>query len=139
MVLIGIQLICSFRRFTSACQGKEAVSDNAHLVKFILHVIVCSHSAFVCAYNSAANQRNMVRPGKRLPRYASVWDVQTLLYTMLGDAFTEANSSFTVDIWQSTIEVCLLIYFMINMMEFDQVVIMCVCVSFALCIRFFGK
>ncbi|TXG50166.1 hypothetical protein EZV62_022690 [Acer yangbiense] len=95
----------TIRRLTSVYQGKLSLTENVQLAKFLLYIIACSHPAFVCVYNSSANQRSMVATGKRLPKYTSLWDVQTLVYTMLGEAFSRAGSSFPVDIWQSTIEV----------------------------------
>ncbi|KAL5833246.1 hypothetical protein ACOSQ3_016920 [Xanthoceras sorbifolium] len=90
---------------TIVYQRKLSLSENVQLAKFLLHIIACSHPAFMCVYNSSANQRSVAATGKRFPRYTSLWDIQTLVYTMLGEAFSRAGSSFPVDIWQSTIEV----------------------------------
>lgn len=74
-------------------------------MKFLLHILGCSHAEFVCLYNSSAIQRSTAETGKRLHRYSSLWEVQALSFTMLGEAFSRAGSSLPVDIWQSTIEV----------------------------------
>ncbi|XP_059662080.1 uncharacterized protein LOC132308109 isoform X2 [Cornus florida] len=40
-----------------------------------------------------------------MPRYNSLWEVQTVAFTMIGEVFSRVGSSFPLETWQSTIEV----------------------------------
>ncbi|KAH9774780.1 DUF4042 domain-containing protein [Citrus sinensis] len=100
-----MQCLETTRCLTNVYQGKFSPLEIVHLVKFVLHALECSHAEFVCLYNASATQRSTAESGKRLHRYSSLWEVQALSITMLGEAFSRAGSSLPVDIWQSTIEV----------------------------------
>ncbi|THG16207.1 hypothetical protein TEA_002769 [Camellia sinensis var. sinensis] len=51
------------------------------------------------------NQRYTAEFGKRIPRYNSLWEVQTITFTMISEVFSRVGSSLSVDMWQSTIQV----------------------------------
>lgn len=113
-------MIISFpRRLTSVYQGKFSPLENIQLVKFLLHILGCSHAEFVSLYNSSVNQRSTADTGKRLAKCTSLWEIQALAFTMLGEAFSRAGSVFPVEIWQSTVEVLYsfsFVYIDINML-----------------------
>lgn len=74
-------------------------------MKFLLSVISRSHTELLCSSNSIKNQRRPADTGKKTPRYSSLWEVQTLAFTMLGDTVSSDGSSIPVDIWKLIIEV----------------------------------
>ncbi|XP_022722364.1 HEAT repeat-containing protein 6 isoform X2 [Durio zibethinus] len=86
-------------------QRKCTVSDDVQLVNFLLHIIACSHVDLISLYRPSGNQKSTIEKGKKLPRYGSLWEVQTAAFTMLGEVYSRTGSSFQFDIWQSTIQV----------------------------------
>ncbi|KAJ4711744.1 HEAT repeat-containing protein 6 [Melia azedarach] len=100
-----IECLETIKRLTSVYQGKFSPLENIQLVKFLLHILGCSHAEFVSLYNSSVNQRSTADTGKRLAKCTSLWEIQALAFTMLGEAFSRAGSVFPVEIWQSTVEV----------------------------------
>ncbi|XP_044485404.1 HEAT repeat-containing protein 6 isoform X2 [Mangifera indica] len=96
----------TIRRVTSVYQGKFSPLESIQLIKFLLHILECFHPEFVYLYNSNANNsRSTAETGKRFPGFTCLWDVHTIAFTMLADAFSSAGSFFPFDIWHSTIEV----------------------------------
>lgn len=86
-------------------QQKCMLSDNVQLVKFLLRIVDCSRAQFVSSLYSSGNQRSAGSTGKGVSKYSSLWEVYTVAFTMLGDVFEKVGSSFSADVWQSTIEV----------------------------------
>ncbi|XP_021900526.1 uncharacterized protein LOC110816583 [Carica papaya] len=88
----------TLRRFT--IYRKTSVSEDVHLVKFLLNSIECLQTDLVFSYryrqSSSANAAN---------RCSGLWEFQALAFTMLGEAFSASGSSFPRDICQSIIEV----------------------------------
>lgn len=89
-----------------------SLSDNIQLVKFLLCIVEHSHAQLINSCNISGKQRSSAATGKRLSKYSSLWEVQTVVFTMLGGAFVRVGSSFPADIWQSTIKV--IIYYVIS-------------------------
>lgn len=74
-------------------------------MKFLLRIIVSSHSELICSSHSIRNQKCAAEMGKRVPRYCSLWEVQTVTFSMLGETVTRDGSSIPDDVWKSMIEV----------------------------------
>lgn len=96
-----------FRRVVSTYHRKCSAADEIQLVKFLLRIIESLHSQLSSSSHSTRNQSSVPEVGKRkpIPRHGSLWEVQTVAFTMLGETISRAGSSFPVDIWKSTIEV----------------------------------
>lgn len=93
------------RRLISVCHRKCSPPEDINLVKFLLRIIVSSHSELICSYHSIRNQKFATEMGKRVPRYCSLWEVQTVAFSMLGETVSRDGSSIPVDVWKSMIEV----------------------------------
>ncbi|EEF43498.1 conserved hypothetical protein [Ricinus communis] len=100
----AMESIYTVRHLVNLLHHKFSLSDDIHLVNFLIRVAEFSyvklvHSSYTSADQSAAST------GKRLSKYTTLWEVQTVVFTMLGDAFVRVGSSFPADVWQSIIEV----------------------------------
>ncbi|KAJ6313915.1 hypothetical protein OIU78_017547 [Salix suchowensis] len=104
-VSLAVECIATVRYFVSEHQQKCMLSDNVQLVKFLLRIVDCSRAQFVSSLYSSGNQRSAGSTGKGVSKYSSLWEVYTVAFTMLGDVFEKVGSSFSADVWQSTIEV----------------------------------
>ena len=93
------------RYFVSEYQQKCLLSDNVQLVKFLLRIVDCSHAQLGSSSYSSGNQRSAGATGKGVSKYSSLWEVYTVMFTMLGEVFEKVGSSLSADVWQSTIEV----------------------------------
>ncbi|XVE64543.1 hypothetical protein DITRI_Ditri07aG0108700 [Diplodiscus trichospermus] len=86
-------------------QGKCSLPDDIQLVNFLIQVIARSQAGLISLYHPGGNQKSSIEMGKKLLRYGSLWEVQTVAFTMLGEVYSRTGSSFPVDLWQSTIKV----------------------------------
>ncbi|XP_048445342.1 uncharacterized protein LOC103950747 isoform X2 [Pyrus x bretschneideri] len=98
-----MEALQTLRRVMSAYQRKCTTGEEVQLVKFLLRIIESSHAEL----SSVCNQSSVLEAGKRMPvpRYCSLWEVQTLAFTMLGEAISRVGLTLPLDIWGSTIEV----------------------------------
>uniref|UniRef100_A0A5B7A0N8 Putative HEAT repeat-containing protein 6 n=1 Tax=Davidia involucrata TaxID=16924 RepID=A0A5B7A0N8_DAVIN len=99
------QCLETIKCLLSVYQRKCSLSENTQLLNFLLSIVASSHAELFCLFYSSGNQRCAAEFGKRIPRCNSLWEVQTVAFTMIGEVFSRVGSSFPVDIWQSTIEV----------------------------------
>ncbi|XP_038687372.1 HEAT repeat-containing protein 6 isoform X2 [Tripterygium wilfordii] len=100
-----IECLETVRRLMSVYHQKCAMPDNVQLVKFLLHIISCSHVQLMSESYVSGIRGGSAAMGRRLSLYNSLWEVQTVALTMLGEACSRVGSTFPVDIWHSTIEV----------------------------------
>ncbi|XWS50226.1 hypothetical protein CRYUN_Cryun12cG0070300 [Craigia yunnanensis] len=100
-----LECLETLRYLVSENQRKCSLSDDIQLVNFLIHVITGSHVDLISLYRPSGNLKSAIEIGKKLPRYGSLWEVQTVAFTMLGEVYSRTGSSFPVDMWQSTIQV----------------------------------
>ncbi|XWS61469.1 hypothetical protein CRYUN_Cryun07bG0128200 [Craigia yunnanensis] len=100
-----LECLETLRYIVSENQRKCSVSDDIQLVNFLLRIIARSHMDLISFYRPSGNQKSAIEMGKKLPRYGSLWEVQTASFTMLGEVYSRTGASFPVDIWRSTIQV----------------------------------
>ncbi|XP_022762478.1 uncharacterized protein LOC111308416 [Durio zibethinus] len=100
-----LQCLETLRYLVCENQRKCSLSDDIQLVNFLIHVNARSHLDLISLYRPSGYQKSAVEMGKKLPRYGSVWEVQTVAFTILGEVYSRTGSSFPVDMWQSTIQV----------------------------------
>ncbi|KAM7256187.1 hypothetical protein ACFE04_011928 [Oxalis oulophora] len=101
-------LLLSFhtiRRVISDFQRRCSLSDDIHLVKFLLDMVTYCHAELTPSYRASAKHKAVVRMGNQLPKHNSLWEVQTVAFNILGDVFSRSGSLVPVDVWRSTIEV----------------------------------
>ncbi|KAL6349295.1 hypothetical protein AAG906_033951 [Vitis piasezkii] len=107
--------------FLGKAGSKRIFSENAARIKAVMECVEtvrkCTVSEVPSPYchmlscgvifliTFSGNQRYAPEIGKRIPRYNSLWEVQTIAFTMITAVFSRDGSSFPGDIWQSTIEV----------------------------------
>ncbi|GAV75130.1 DUF4042 domain-containing protein [Cephalotus follicularis] len=101
----ALQSLETIRRLITLHHKVSSLSENIQLVKFLVQIIACCHAEITRLHHSGGNQRYTAEIGNRIPRYNGFWEVQTVAFTMLGEAFLRVGSSIPADIWQSTIEV----------------------------------
>ncbi|KAF8379868.1 hypothetical protein HHK36_027333 [Tetracentron sinense] len=77
-------------------------SETTQLVKLLLRLVVCTHAELCCSFSSSGSQRCAA---DRDLKYNSLWEVQTIAFAMIGEAFSRVGLSVPVDMWQSTLEV----------------------------------
>lgn len=92
------------RCLTAANLRISSVLENSEVVNFLCCNIECFHAELYFSHPSG-NLRYAPVAEKRVPRLGSLWELQTLCFTMLGEAFSRVGSSIPVDIWESVIEV----------------------------------
>ncbi|XP_042948175.1 HEAT repeat-containing protein 6 isoform X2 [Carya illinoinensis] len=95
----------TIRRLIIVHHKKSSPPDDTQLVKFLLRVIESSHAEFIKSFRSITNQRFAAEIGRRLPRYSSLWELQTLAFAMLGETVSRYGPSIPVDVWRSLIEI----------------------------------
>ncbi|CAN6718351.1 unnamed protein product [Malus baccata var. baccata] len=102
-----MEALQTLRRVMSTYQRKRSMAEEVLLVKFLMRIIESSHAELSCFSNSILNQSSVLEVGKRMPvpRYGSLWEIQTLAFTMVGEAISRVGSYFPLDIWRPTIEV----------------------------------
>lgn len=84
-------------------------SENACLIKLLLRIVSCLHAELADLSFSSSNQQ-YADNGTRVPRCCNnLWEVQTDAFVMMGDVLSKNGSSLSVEMWQSTLEVCLLL------------------------------
>ncbi|XP_031397671.1 HEAT repeat-containing protein 6 isoform X2 [Punica granatum] len=83
----------------------SSLSENIELVKFLGSNIARFHAELSSFSDLSGTQRYPAVAEKRIPRSGSLWEVQTLCFTMLGEAFSRVGSLIPIDTWQSVIEV----------------------------------
>lgn len=98
----------SCRCLVSVYHRKCSVSDNTELLNFLLSIVAHSHTELFYPSSSSRNQGYTAEFGKRTPGYNSLWEVLTVTFTLIGDAFSRVGPSLSEDIWQSSIQVRLL-------------------------------
>ncbi|XP_058084805.1 uncharacterized protein LOC131232528 isoform X2 [Magnolia sinica] len=79
--------------------------ESTKLVKLVLKIVSCSHAELFSSSYSIGNQRYAADNGTRTPKFNNLWEVQTLAFAMIGDAFARVGSSVSGDMWRSTLEV----------------------------------
>ncbi|XP_030454052.1 uncharacterized protein LOC115675496 isoform X1 [Syzygium oleosum] len=95
----------TLRCLIGAFHRKSSLSENMELVKFLCHNVACTRMKLLSSSYRSVNKIHAAFAEKRTPRFSSLWEVQTLAFTMLGEAFSRAGSLFPSDIWQLVIEV----------------------------------
>lgn len=93
------------RCLVSVYHRKCSLLENVQLVKFLLRIVSSSHAELYSLLHSSGNQRYTPEIGKRMPSYNSLWEVQTIAFTMIAAVFSRDGSSLPGDVWQSTMEV----------------------------------
>ncbi|KAL5551204.1 hypothetical protein UlMin_001380 [Ulmus minor] len=102
----SLECLFTLRRIVSVYQRRCSSSDDIQLVKFLLRIIKSSHAELSCSSHfKRSNQRGFSDIGKKVPQSTSLWDFQTLAFTMLGETISRVGSSFPADLWKSMMEV----------------------------------
>ncbi|XP_052210867.1 uncharacterized protein LOC127813768 isoform X2 [Diospyros lotus] len=99
------QCLETVRCLVSVYHRKCSVSDNTELLNFLLSIVAHSHTELFYPSSSSRNQGYTAEFGKRTPGYNSLWEVLTVTFTLIGDAFSRVGPSLSEDIWQSSIQV----------------------------------
>lgn len=105
LVKPAMECLETLRYLISVHPRRSSVSDNITLLNFLLHISSRSHTQLISFCRSNRNQSSISEVCKTSSRYSSLWEVQTTVFTMLGDSFSRAGSFFPVEVWQSTMEV----------------------------------
>ncbi|CAN6585706.1 unnamed protein product [Malus baccata var. baccata] len=83
-----MEALQTLRRVMSTYQRKRSMAEEVLLVKFPMRIIESSHAELSCF--SILNQSSVLEVGKRMPvpRYGSLREIQTLAFTMVGEAIS---------------------------------------------------
>ncbi|KAL3743793.1 hypothetical protein ACJRO7_018975 [Eucalyptus globulus] len=95
----------TLRCLIGAFHRRSSLSDNMELVKFLCHNVARTRVKLLSSSYRSGNKIHAAFAEKRTPRFSSLWEVQTLAFTMLGEAFSRVGPLFPPDIWQLVIKV----------------------------------
>ncbi|XP_065858384.1 uncharacterized protein [Euphorbia lathyris] len=104
-VKAAVECLETLRHIVDINHQKFSLSENIEFVKFLLGIGEFCHAQLVNSSCASCSPRSVTVSGKRLSEYSSLWDVLTVIFSMLGEAFIRFGSCSPADIWQSTIEV----------------------------------
>lgn len=79
--------------------------DSAQLVRVLISIISCLHGELLNSYQSNGADISPRDTGIRSMRYNSLWEMQTLALSMIGDILSWTGSSLSANLWQSIVEV----------------------------------
>lgn len=79
-------------------------TDGEKLVNFLLQIISYLQSE-ISSPHANFNQQYVTDCVTRVPKGSSVWEIQTVVFSMLGDILSKMGSSISRDSWLSLIEV----------------------------------
>ncbi|XP_077233476.1 ARM repeat superfamily protein isoform X2 [Tasmannia lanceolata] len=82
-----------------------SLAENSKILELLLHIISRSHAVLFCSSYSSGNQRYAIDIGTKIPKCNDLWEVQTIAFSMIGDAFSRNGSNISVNMWQSMLEV----------------------------------
>lgn len=106
VILTILLFIFISRHLVRLYQRNCPPSDDIQLVKFLLRIIGGSHAELISSTDSISSNRNCSAQIRRsVPHYSCLWEVQTVAFTMLGEAISRVGPSFPPDLWKSTVEV----------------------------------
>uniref|UniRef100_A0A1D1Y3V8 HEAT repeat-containing protein 6 n=1 Tax=Anthurium amnicola TaxID=1678845 RepID=A0A1D1Y3V8_9ARAE len=97
-----MEIIDILRNIVKGC-GKNCSSIESNtLVKLLLRIVLCSYADLFSHSNYIHWENN---GGIKNVTCKSVWELHTIAFSMIGDAFLRDGSFVSVDSWQSALEV----------------------------------
>ncbi|XP_074286919.1 uncharacterized protein LOC141612106 [Silene latifolia] len=84
---------------------RSSTLENNTLVDFLLHTVICCHSELNGYGPSREDVRCSNASRNRFDQQHSLWKVQTTAFSMVDEAFSRVGSSFSLEMWQSVVEV----------------------------------
>ncbi|KAJ1406091.1 hypothetical protein SESBI_25350 [Sesbania bispinosa] len=103
-IIPAIECLQAIRCIITLSHRRWLQSEDTILVKFLLDVIVSSHSVSCWMPPSVCEEKSAVI-NTRFSTESSSSELQTVAFEMLSEAISRAGSSFSVDIWRSMLEV----------------------------------
>ncbi|PHU28230.1 hypothetical protein BC332_00323 [Capsicum chinense] len=85
------------RCLLAASESTGLLAEHTQLLNFLLRI--------VSSLQQEAGNLSNSRGKKKLSGYDSLWEVETVAFTVIGELYSRFGSSFPVDTWQSTIEI----------------------------------
>ncbi|XP_047270781.1 uncharacterized protein LOC107856546 isoform X2 [Capsicum annuum] len=85
------------RRLLAASESTGLLAEHTQLLNFLLRI--------VSSLQQEAGNLSNSRGKKKLSGYNSLWEVETVAFTVIGELYSRFGSSLPVDTWQSTIEI----------------------------------
>ncbi|XP_020114752.1 HEAT repeat-containing protein 6 isoform X1 [Ananas comosus] len=79
--------------------------ESSQLVRILISIISCLHGELLNSYQSNGADISPRDTGTRSMRYNSLWEMQTLALSMVGDILSWTDSSLSANLWQSIVEV----------------------------------
>lgn len=88
-----------------ACGRNNLLSQSMQLIRLLLSVISCLHAELNNLCHSNGSNTAAVNSGAGDPKWNSLWDMQTIAFSMIRDALSQTGSSTLANLWQSVVEV----------------------------------
>jgi len=101
MFLILVLPSTIFRCLLAATERTGLLAEHMQLLNFLLRI--------VSSLQPEASNLSNSRGKKNISGYNSLWEVEIVAFTMIGELYSRYGSSLPVDTWQSTIEVGILL------------------------------
>ncbi|XP_008813546.2 HEAT repeat-containing protein 6 isoform X2 [Phoenix dactylifera] len=93
-------------RFTvKACGRNNSLSQSTQLIRLLLSVIACLHFELNNLFHSNGTNTPAANSGIGDSKWNGLWDMQTIAFSMIGDALSRTGSSMEANLWQSVVEV----------------------------------
>lgn len=87
-----------FRLLFEVCQKKSLLSGYKKLLDFLHAVVAYFQGVSICSSENMSVSKNQC-----------AWEVQKTAFAIIGEVYSKVGHSLQVDIWQSTIEVGILL------------------------------
>ncbi|KAJ6801097.1 HEAT repeat-containing protein 6 [Iris pallida] len=102
MKIIG-EILEILRLIDKAFGRNSSLSDNLHLIEFLCCVVSCLHSELLIIYRS--NEICLTDTGIGDTNCNNLWEMQTIAFSMIGDALSRIASSISASLWHSVVEI----------------------------------
>ncbi|KAJ0964271.1 hypothetical protein J5N97_029393 [Dioscorea zingiberensis] len=83
---------------------KSSLSENTELVGILLCLISCLHTELLTVYHSNFPLSPATDIGVISPKSKSLWEMQTIAYSIVGEALSKLGSSISANLWQCVLE-----------------------------------
>ncbi|ONK59062.1 uncharacterized protein A4U43_C08F2590 [Asparagus officinalis] len=94
------------RFFDKAYRRNSSLSECLELAEIVVSVVSCLNSELLTLYYPHENNWSGANTGTRKPKYNNnLWEMQTIAFSMIGDALSRIGSSISENLWQSLVEV----------------------------------
>ncbi|KAI3888557.1 hypothetical protein MKX03_001320 [Papaver bracteatum] len=103
----AIMEVVHILRYLADRYGRKcALPENTQLIKLLLLAVACLHAELFSSPYSNGNQRYYVSDtGNKICKSENLWEVQTVVFVLIGEVHARMGTPVSLEIWQLTLEV----------------------------------